>query len=554
MRQKYIHRKITAAICLAALTMTTACGNAASPKEDHAANAAPTPSLQSVAANADPLANDINGLFLTTDDLPFTSSDEYADLPSIYTTISADGSKVDISGKGASVDEDEIVISQEGTYVLTGSYQGSVVVDAEDEDRITLVLDSIEITAEDGPAISIENADAVTISLPSQSKNVLKDAADAAENDEDEEEDEQAVIFASSDLIFNGLGILEIQANAQNGIYGDEEIRILGGNYQITAKKDALIAEDCIAVKNAAFNIDAGETGLKTTNNSENDRGFLYIEDGNYKINAKEDAINAKTAIWIRGGDFYLSAGDDAIHADQTLTVDGGMIDVSESTEGLEAAEIVINSGTITVISSDDGINASGGSELDTSEGASDGYLYINGGSINVNAQGDGLDSNTSIYQTGGDVIVEGSTNDGDGAIDYDNIYQMTGGSLLALGSVGMLQTITADVSTVNSLTVIFDERQSGESHLSLLNNKEESHLTDYTSAKEFQSFTYASADLASDETYRVLVDEDVDLAVKMDSQIVMVDQSGNKTQANGHGGMARGLPPKTEQKGLTQI
>ncbi len=41
---------------------------------------------------------------------------------------------------------------------------------------------------------------------------------------------------------------------------------------------------------------------------------------------------------------------------------------------------------------------------------------------------------------TDGYIIVEGSTNDGNGALDYQNTFTFSGGTLLALGSSGMAQ------------------------------------------------------------------------------------------------------------------
>lgn len=45
-----------------------------------------------------------------------------------------------------------------------------------------------------------------------------------------------------------------------------------------------------------------------------------------------------------------------------------------------------------------------------------------------VNAQGDGLDSNGDLTISGGEVYVDGPTNGGNGALDYDGNGTITGG------------------------------------------------------------------------------------------------------------------------------
>lgn len=105
------------------------------------------------------------------------------------------------------------------------------------------------------------------------------------------------------------------------------------------------------------------------------------------------------------------------------LTVNGNQ----NEGEGIatEAADITINSGTLIVISNDDGINAGG-------DGAE---ITINGGDIFVNASGDGIDSNKNAVINGGTLFVIGSDVGGDAGIDTDMGYTINGGTVVALGS-----------------------------------------------------------------------------------------------------------------------
>lgn len=102
------------------------------------------------------------------------------------------------------------------------------------------------------------------------------------------------------------------------------------------------------------------------------------------------------------GGNLTISSGDDGVHADDNLQVDGGTIDIKKCCEGLEGVQITLNDGDISIVASDDGINAADGSSSSgmgmggfgggqASSSDSSVLLTINGGNIFVNAGGDGL-------------------------------------------------------------------------------------------------------------------------------------------------------------------
>lgn len=259
--------------------------------------------------------------------------------------------------------------------------------------------------------------------------------------------------------------------------------------------------------------------------------GTITLNGGTYSIDSADDGIHSNSAVVINGGEFTISAGDDGIHSDDTLMVNGGVITVRESYEGLESAEITVSDGTIDITASDDGINAAGGEAESGSSSAqrvpmmetSSGYLTIDGGTITVNADGDGLDANTSITQSGGDVVVYGPTDSANGSLDYAETYEMSGGTLLAVGSSGMLQSIS-DSSDLNALTVVGSGKE-GDT-ITILDPNGET-LISVTAPKSCQAVTYAAPSLTEGETYTVIMGE-VQTGVKLSGTNTIVNSDGS--------------------------
>jgi hypothetical protein len=215
----------------------------------------------------------------------------------------------------------------------------------------------------------------------------------------------------------------------------------------------------------------------------------LTITGGTIQISSLDDAIHSNDSITINGGDLTLASGDDGIHADAALTINGGDLEITECYEGLESRIITINDGTIRLTASDDGINASS-------------YVYLNGGYLAIDAGGDGLDSNGSIEMTAGVVIVNGPTNTGNGALDYMGSFNISGGYLVAVGSVGMAE---APSTTSTQYSVIFGlaSAQAGGTmiHVESASGQE---ILSFVPTKVYQSVVLSSPELENGETYVV--------------------------------------------------
>lgn len=303
----------------------------------------------------------------------FTTNDQdgtWDSTGAVRITLTGDGAS--ISGNGAYVYDGNVVISEAGRYVFSGSLEdGSIIVDAHDSSKVWILLDGVEISCSDDACIQVDQADKVFLTLAQDSQNILKSGAEYSDTALSDGTD--GAIFAHDDLTINGSGSLEVTAQYRHGVSANDDLVITGGNITITAAEDAIHANDSIRIKEAAITVTAGDDGLLTANEVEN--GYLYIESGTLDITAAGDGIHTTGEITVAGGEINISSGDDGIHSDSSVFIQDGTILISDCYEGVEALIIDVSGGDVTVVPQDDGFNANGGSSMFGTGGMMGGHM-----------------------------------------------------------------------------------------------------------------------------------------------------------------------------------
>lgn len=489
---KEISRNTMSRLCAVGLTLALASGAFMTGCSSQAANNAANTNAVASTAASQTFAIDLNAL-----DLNYTDRDKdagYDESSAVKIALNGSSANVESSASGVKVDGSTVTISKEGVYVLSGTLDGGqVLVDcaAEDKAKVQLVLNGVNITNPTGPAIRVDQAKKVFVSLPEGTQNVLSDGADYKLDDGSDEP--YATVYSKDDLTIQGEGSLTVNANYRHGIVSKDDLVITGGNITVNAKEDAVRGRDCVKICGGAFDLTSGEDAVKSNNDESATAGYVSID----------------------GGTFTINAGDDGIHAETALIINGGSVDIAGSNEGIEGQQIFINGGDINVVAKDDGVNATAGKngddptagmadrgqnhKFEIPEGASNTapenaapqnmgpgnrgprpdqntapanqaapqnmpaggpggpggglgggmqndpnvLLKIAGGTLHVNAGGDGLDSNGSLEVTGGTVFVDGPTSGGDGALDYNGTATISGGTIIAVGSAGMAESFT---------------------------------------------------------------------------------------------------------------
>ena len=220
--------------------------------------------------------------------------------------------------------------------------------------------------------------------------------------------------------------------------------------------------------------------------------GGMYLKGGTYQIDSADDSIHSNANITIADGTYTLATGDDGVHADDALTVNGGTITVTESYEGLEGLTVTINDGTIDITARDDGINAAGEK------------MELNGGYIHILAGGDGVDSNGDLTINGGEIYIDGPSDNGNSAIDYGDRSSayMNGGTLVAIGNSGMAEGMSDSSKQKVLMVKLGEQMEAGDV---VLTDSEGNVIVSYTALKSYDCVIISTAEVESGATYTLI-------------------------------------------------
>ncbi|WP_173467778.1 carbohydrate-binding domain-containing protein [Fibrobacter succinogenes] len=207
-----------------------------------------------------------------------------------------------------------------------------------------------------------------------------------------------------------------------------------------------------------------GGSSCSTTESMKGIKGdsSIAISGGVIDINSRDDGLHSGGTITLSGGTMTIATDDDGVHAEKALYVkDNANVSVTIAYEGMESPDMNFEGGITSVITTDDGWNAAGGTSTTTGNnggntgrggpggfggggfggmGGSTGNLKVSGGYHYVyvgTGDTDGIDSNGGISITGGVIIVECRMNGGmGGMVDSDGTTTISGNAkLLGFGT-----------------------------------------------------------------------------------------------------------------------
>ena len=397
--------------------------------------------------------------------------------------------ETETASSGVSISGNIITITKEGTYVLSGALsEGQIVVDA-DSAKVQLVLDNVDITCASSAAIYVKNADKTFITLAEDSENILMNTAEYEAIDDNNID---AVIFSKDDLTLNGKGTLTINSEYGHGIVSKDDLKLVSGTCNITAKNHALSGKDSVRIAAGTYNLTSGKDGIHSENADDDEKGFVYIASGDFTIESTGDGIDASYVVQIDDGAFDITAGGGAENATKTNNEmpgggtggnmgggapggdkpsgeapsgeapsggpssdsdsgkqtrqtppdkpDGDSFDGSRPDE--KASD---NAGSQTSQTPPDksGKDTSDADSTSTKGIKSDGALYVNGGTFTINSADDSFHSNSDVTINDGTYTISS----GDDGIHADSALLVNGGTITVTESYEGLEGLNITIN-----------------------------------------------------------------------------------------------------------
>lgn len=284
---KKVNKSCVAAVILAMCLMTSGCGS-----QNYTINSKNTDTTVTSS--------------ITAQDTNVTHAD---DADNYKTEITGEFSITSTDGSTITQNDSVYTITQAGEYTVTGLLsEGQIVVDADDNAEITIVLNGTSITCSNGSPIYIKNADNVKIKSEENTYNCIVDARAEADDNSDNSSSENgnAAIYAACDLKLVGKGALSVTGNYNNGIQSKDDISIKNVTIKVNAINNAIKGNDEVAIESGEIiAISRKGDGIKTSNSSLStkgkQKGNVIISGGNIDIYAACDGIDAAYGVDVSG-------------------------------------------------------------------------------------------------------------------------------------------------------------------------------------------------------------------------------------------------------------
>ena len=382
-------------------------------------------------------------------------------------TNDAGQAKVDTTG-ACIYAKDDLTLKGEGTLIVKGNYNNGI----HTSNDLRVKNGIITVTAKNN---GLKGKESVAISGGTLS--ITSTAGDGIKSDTEDATD-----------LKDGKGSIEITGgeititSAFDGITANNAITIANGESKTpTIKVTTGGGHSCLSDPTSSTGSTGGRGGMgggfpggmggSSCSPSESMKGIkgdssVTISGGVIDINSRDDGLHSDGTITVSGGKITIATDDDGVHASKALYVkDNANISVTIAYEGMESPDMNLEGGITSVITTNDGWNAAGGTSTTTGGntggntgrggpggggfggggfggpgGGSTGNLKVTGGYHYIyvgTGDTDGIDSNGGIEISDGVIIVECRMNGGmGGMVDSDGTTNISGSAkLLGFGT-----------------------------------------------------------------------------------------------------------------------
>ena len=431
---------------------------------------------------------------ITKEDTDVTHAD---DAENYRVSITGDFTVTSDTSDGVTQSGSVYTITKAGEYTVAGLLsEGQLIVDAGDEDEVTIVLNGTSITCSSGSPIYVKNASEVKIKSEENSFNeVIDNRTEATEDSSDDVGN--AAIYATCDLKLVGKGALVVTGNYNNGIQSKDDLSIKNVIVKVTAVNNAVKGNDAVDIESGnIIAISAKGDGIKTSNssisNKGNQKGIVTITGGNIDVYAACDGIDASYGADISGDgnlniytDTYSEYSEEVTSSGSSSGTSSGRDSSANKSASANTVSYVAASDTIANapggfgggnmggMDGQNGGNKAGGdrpgmpgdfNESGNSSGQSystkgikaESEINISGFTINISSTDDGIHANSDsgVLETGedgkGTIVINGGSitiSSGDDGMHADKQLDVNDGYINVVTSYEGLEAITINLN-----------------------------------------------------------------------------------------------------------
>lgn len=328
-------------------------------------------------------------------------------------------------------------ITEDTVYLISGTLNGSIVIDVDEDYDFKLGLDGVTITSSYNIPIRVDSAKNFHLAAKSGTQNYVYD-----KRSEVSDSGIGACVYSTCDMKVKGNGSLTVVSDNNNGIHSKDDLRIRNLTLSVTCVDNALKGNDSVYIKSGSITLYASSgDGIKTestdTSSSGVQRGNVVINssqgDTSVSIYAYCDGIDAAydAAIEETGGNSvtvtiktYTGATTKTLssssswggHPGHSSSWGAGGNDSNTnkistiSTKGIKADNsIVVSGGTVTVDSYDDSLHANSDVKMESTSKYGSGNVTISGGAVTLSSSDDAIHADGAVTVSGGSLTVRTS-------------------------------------------------------------------------------------------------------------------------------------------------
>ena len=236
-------------------------------------------------------------------------------------TLKGSSAEIGAGASGVTAEGSTVTLTAAGEYTFSGTLDdGQIVVNAPKTDKIDIYLNGVTVNCSTTAPLRVIQADGVTLHLNEGTVNTFTDSVNSTAN---------ACISSKDDLTVKGKGKLVVTGSVKHAIKSSNDLRIKGGELELSAKAAGLYGEDSVQLTGGNIVIKSCKDGIKSVidEGGEAGKGTVTSENATVDIqNASGNGIEATTGVTVTSGSIKIHSIKQAVNCKTQTLAEGTVV------------------------------------------------------------------------------------------------------------------------------------------------------------------------------------------------------------------------------------